>query len=142
MGCFSSLLRPVVEFAWRNRRMSALATDSVSADAVSTLFVIDDDQHIRHPISRLAQAEGLAVEDYASARSFLTHFDPQKPGCIVLDIRMPGMTGLELQKELSVIGSWLPIIFVSAHGEIPLATQAMRDGAIDFIPKPFSPAAL
>jgi two-component system response regulator FixJ len=122
--------------------MTALATDPVSAEAASTLFVIDDDQDIRRAICRLAKVEGLAVEDYASAPNFLAHYDPQRPGCIVLDIQMPGMSGLELQKELSVLGSCTPIIFVSAHGEIPSAMKAMRDGAVDFIPKPYSPSAL
>jgi two-component system, LuxR family, response regulator FixJ len=122
--------------------VTALETDPVSAGDLSTLFVVDDDEDIRRAICRLAQAEGLAVEDYVSASNFLEHYDPQKPGCIVLDIRMPGMSGLELQKALSILGSCPPIIFVSAHGEIPLAMQAMRDGAVDFIPKPFSAAAL
>jgi FixJ family two-component response regulator len=122
--------------------MTALATDPVSAEASSTLFVVDDDQDIRRAMCRLARADGLPVEDYASAPSFLEHYDPQKPGCIVLDIRMPRMSGLELQKALSDLGSCPPIIFVSAHGEIPLAMQAMRDGAFDFIPKPFSASVL
>jgi two-component system response regulator FixJ len=124
------------------RTVTALPTDVASAETLSTLFVIDDDGDIRRAICRLAQAEGLAVEGYASAPSFLEHYDPQKPGCIVLDIRMPGMSGLELQKALSILGSCPPIIFVSAHGEIPLAIQALRDGAVDFIPKPFSAPAL
>ena len=122
--------------------MTALLTDPASSEALSTLFVIDDDQDIRRAICRLAQAEGLAVEDFASAPNFLERYDPQKPGCIVLDIRMPGMSGLELQRALSILGSCPPIIFVSAHGEIPLAIQALRDGAVDFIPKPFSASAL
>ena len=122
--------------------MTALATVPVSAEAVSTLFVVDDDDNIRHAICRLAQAEGLVVEDYASAPNFLEHYDPQRPGCILLDIRMPGMSGMELQRALSDLRSCTPIIFVSAHGEIPLAMQAMRDGAVDFIPKPFSPSTL
>jgi len=122
--------------------VTALLTDPVSAEALSTLFVVDDDQDIRRAICRLAQAEGLAAEGYASAPEFLEHYDPQRPGCIVLDIRMPGMNGLELQRALSILGTCPPIIFVSAHGEIPLAMQAMRDGAVDFIPKPYSPSAL
>jgi FixJ family two-component response regulator len=122
--------------------MTALATELGAAGDLGTLFVIDDDQDIRRAICRLAQAECLAVEDYASASEFLAHYDPDKAGCIVLDIRMPGMSGLELQKALGAAGSCPPIIFVSAHGEIPLAIQAMRDGAVDFIPKPYSPAAL
>ena len=122
--------------------MTALAIDPVTAKAASTLFVIDDDEDIRRAICRLAKVEGLAVEEYASAPNFLEHYDPQKPGCIVLDIRMPKMSGLELQKVLSDRRSCPPIIFVSAYGEIPLAMQAMRDGAFDFIPKPFSALAL
>ena len=122
--------------------MTALATDLESAEAASTLFVIDDDPDIRRAICRLAKAEGLAVEDYASAQSFLEHHDPQTPGCIILDIQMPGMSGLELQTALRALGSCTPIIFVSAHGEIPLAIKAMRDGAVDFIPKPYCPSAL
>jgi len=122
--------------------VTAIATDRVSAEGVSTLFVIDDDQDIRRAMCRLARADGLTVEDYASAPSFLEHYDPQKPGCIVLDIRMPKMSGLELQKVLSDRRSCPPIIFVSAYGEIPLAMQAIRDGAFDFLPKPFSGSAL
>jgi FixJ family two-component response regulator len=122
--------------------VTALVSDPLSANAAETLFVVDDDQDIRRAICRLAKADGLAVEDYPSAANFLEHFDPRKPGCIVLDIRMPGMSGLELQQELSALGSSTPIIFVSAHGDIPLAMQAMRDGAVDFIPKPYEPSAL
>jgi FixJ family two-component response regulator len=114
----------------------------MSAATLSTLFVVDDDQDIRRAICRLAQADGLAVEDYPSASAFLEEYDPQNPGCLVLDIRMPGMSGLELQQALHRLGSSLPIIFVSAHGDIPLAMQTVRDGAIDFIPKPFDASAL
>jgi len=114
----------------------------MSAEAQSTLFVVDDDQDIRRAICRLAQAEGLTARGYTSATSFLEDYDPKRPGCLVLDIRMPGMSGLELQKALSARGSCPPIIFVSAHGDIRLAMQAVRDGAFDFIPKPFCPLAL
>src|SRR5262245_3102834 len=114
----------------------------MTAEALSTLFVVDDDPDIRRAICRLAQADGLAVEDYPSAPMFLEHYDPQKPGCLLLDIRMPGMSGVELQKALHSLGLCPPIIFVSAHGDIPLAMQTMRDGAIDFIPKPFDASAL
>ena len=114
----------------------------MSAATLSTLFVVDDDQDIRRAICRLAQADGLAAEDYPSASAFLDDYDPQRPGCIVLDIRMPGMSGLELQQALHRLGPSPPIIFVSAHGDIPLAMQTVRDGAIDFIPKPFHASAL
>ena len=121
--------------------MTTLVTDPV-AKTLSTLFVIDDDQDIRRAICRLAKAEGMVVEDYATAPDFLEHYDPERPGCIVLDVRMPGMSGLELQQALSNIGTCSPIIFVTAHGEIPMAIKAMRDGAVDFIPNPYSPSAL
>src|SRR5262245_17420845 len=121
--------------------MTALAA-GLAAEDLGTLFVVDDDEDIRRAICRLAQAEGLVARDFASASEFLEHYNPQRPGCIVLDVRMPGMSGLELQKALSSRGPCPPIIFVSAHGEIPLAIQALRDGAFDFIPKPYSPAVL
>lgn len=114
----------------------------MSAEAQDILFVVDDDQDIRRALCRLAQAEGLTAHGFASATSFLEDFDPEQPGCIVLDIRMPGMSGVELQKTLSIRGPCPPIIFVTAHGDIRLAMQAMRDGAVDFIPKPFSPSVL
>jgi Response regulator len=114
----------------------------MSAEAQSTIFVVDDDQDIRRAICRLAQAEGLMARGYSSATSFLEEYDPRRPGCLVLDIRMPGMSGLELQKALNAGGRCPPIIFASAHGDIQLAMQAVRDGAFDFVPKPFCPQAL
>jgi len=120
----------------------AFRNDPKSAAGASTLFVVDDDDDIRQAICRLAQAEGLFAQEFGSAVQFLDRYDPYKPGCMVLDVRMPGMSGLELQKELGALGSCLPIIFVSAHGDIPLAMQAMRDGAVDFLTKPFDASAL
>lgn len=114
----------------------------MSAEARSTLFVIDDDQDIRRAICRLAQAEGLMARGYASAAQFLEDYDHEQPGCVVLDIRMPGMSGVEVQKALAARGPCPPIIFVSALGDIRLAMQTVRDGALDFIPKPFCPQIL
>src|ERR1700736_2061287 len=108
----------------------------------ATVFVVDDDEDVRRAVSLLIGSIGLAVDPYACAQDFLDHYDPQKPGCLVLDIRMPGMSGLELQKRLNAGVELPPIIFITAHGEIPLATQALRAGAVDFIQKPFSPQAL
>lgn len=108
----------------------------------ATVFIVDDDADVRQSVSLLIRSIGLAETCYASAQDFLTHYDPQKPGCLVLDIRMPGMSGLELQKRLNSNVLLPPIIFITAHGEIPLAIQAMRAGAVDFIEKPFSPQAL
>ena len=108
----------------------------------ATVFLVDDDEAVRHSVSLLIRSVGLAVESYASAQEFLDHYDPEKPGCLVLDIRMPGMSGMELQKKLNASVGLLPIIFITAHGEIPLATQALRAGAVDFIQKPLSPQTL
>ena len=108
----------------------------------ATVFIVDDDADVRRAVSLLIRSVGLVENSYASAQDFLADYDPQKPGCLVLDIRMPGMSGLELQKGLNSNCLLPPIIFITAHGEIPLAIQAIRAGAIDFIQKPFSPQAL
>ncbi len=118
--------------------MSSLAP---AVGASGTVFVVDDDPDVRKSVALLARSVGLEVETYSSAREFLDGYDPSKPGCLVLDVRMPGMTGLEMQKESALLDG-PPVIFVSAHGEIPLATQAIRSGALDFIQKPFSPQTL
>jgi two-component system response regulator FixJ len=102
-----------------------------------TVYIVDDDPDIRCAVSLLARSVGLAVEVFPSALAFLEKLDSSRFGCLVLDIRMPGMSGLELQRELGVKGVRLPIIFLTAHGEITLAIQAIRAGAIDFIQKPY-----
>jgi FixJ family two-component response regulator len=107
-----------------------------------TVFIVDDDPDIRCAVSLLVRSVGLAAETFPSAPAFLEYFDSSRLGCLVLDIRMPGMSGLELQKELRVRGVGLPVIFLTAHGEITLAIQAIRAGAIDFIQKPYSPQYL
>jgi two-component system response regulator FixJ len=107
-----------------------------------TVFIVDDDPDIRCAVSLLVRSVGLAAETFPSAPAFLEYFDSSRFGCLVLDIRMPGMSGLELQKELRVRGVGLPVIFLTAHGEITLAIQAIRAGAIDFIQKPYSPQYL
>jgi two-component system response regulator FixJ len=106
------------------------------------VHVVDDDEAVRDSISMLLDTVGIAHQLYASADEFLAARDAaalaQRPGCIVLDIRMPGMTGLELQDALNARRSLLPIIFITGHGDIPMAVEAMRRGALDFIRKPFS----
>lgn len=113
-----------------------------TATSKATIFIVDDDPDVRRSISLLVRSVDLDAEVYASAQEFLDHYDQHSPGCVVLDMRMPGMTGLQLQQHLSERGIPLPIIFISAYGEIPTASAAMRAGAVDFIPKPFSPQIL
>ena len=102
--------------------------------------VVDDDEAVRDSIAMLLDTEGIANRAYASAEDFLAKHadDGAVPGCLVLDIRMPGMTGLELQEKLGERHARLPIIFITGHGDIPMAVEAMRRGAVDFIRKPFS----
>jgi len=102
-----------------------------------TVFIVDDDEGVREGLSLLLEAVGQPCELYSSAIDFLKAYDPSKRGCLVLDIRMPGMSGLELQEVLNERGSQLPVIFITGHGDIPMAVNAMRRGALDFIRKPF-----
>jgi two-component system, LuxR family, response regulator FixJ len=106
------------------------------------VFVVDDDPEVRRSLSLLARSVDLNVETFASAQEFLDNYDPSRPGCLVLDVRMPGMSGLELQKQLASQAISLSIIFITVHGEIPMAIEAMRAGALDFIEKPFSRHAI
>ena len=103
----------------------------------STVFVVDDDKAVRKGLRILMKSVGLAVETFASAREFLDAYDPDRPGCLVLDVRMPGMSGLELQARLAEQAIEIPIIFLSAHGDVPMAVRAVKMGALDFIEKPF-----
>jgi two-component system, LuxR family, response regulator FixJ len=111
--------------------------DRRSTPLVPTVYVVDDDTGVRDSVSLLLRALGLPARTYSSAAEFLESFDPRAPGCLVLDLRMPGMSGRELQKRLMEMGSRLPIIFVTAHGDVPAAVDAVKDGAVDFIQKPF-----
>jgi len=99
--------------------------------------VIDDDAAARTSLRLLLKSLGLAAVAYESAATFLASHDLQQPGCLLLDIRMPGMSGLELQEELNRRGSLTPIIFITGHGDVPMAVEAMQHGALDFLQKPF-----
>ena len=109
----------------------------IKSEQPATVFIVDDDDAIRDSMSMLMETIGLNTQSFASAQEFLDSFDVDKPGCLVLDIRMPGMSGLELQQELVRKNSMLPIVFVTGHGDIPMAVQAIQNGAADFIQKPF-----
>lgn len=108
----------------------------------ATVFVVDDDEAVRTSLRLLLKSVGLPVETYAAAQEFLEQFDPDRAGCLVLDIRMPGMSGLELQDELIARGVPYPIIFITGHGDVPMAVSTMKKGAVDFIEKPFDQDAL
>jgi FixJ family two-component response regulator len=103
-----------------------------------TVFIVDDDEAVRRSLEALVRSVGLNVESFSSGQDFLISFDPDRPGCLVLDIRMPGMSGTELQETLRHRGSPLPIIIITGHGDVPIAVHAMKNGAVDFIEKPFS----
>lgn len=102
-----------------------------------TVFVVDDDEAVRTSLRLLLKSVGLQVETFASAQEFLDQFDPDRAGCLVLDIRMPGVSGLELQQQLNDRHSIMPIVFITGHGDVPMAVEAMQAGAVDFIQKPF-----
>jgi FixJ family two-component response regulator len=108
----------------------------MSPRAEPTVFVIDDDEAVSDAIAMLLRASGLKVGIFNSAAAFLHQFCPEQPGCLILDIRMPGMSGLDLQDELNRRRSTLPIVFLSGHGDIPMAVRALKRGAFDFIEKP------
>ena len=111
-------------------------------DTDPIVFIVDDDDSVRKALTRLVKSVDLTVETFASADDFLKRDSHNGPACLVLDIRMPGLSGLDLQDELVAAGRTLPIIFVSAHGNIPLSVRAMKAGAVDFIEKPFEDQTL
>lgn len=105
--------------------------------ATALVYVVDDDDAVRSALKLLVKSVGLAVEGYASATEFLAHVDHHRSSCLVLDVRMPGMSGLELQQDLNQRGAIIPVIFITGHGDIPMAVEAMQHGAFDFLQKPF-----
>jgi len=111
-------------------------------DTDPIVFIVDDDDSVRKALTRLIKSVDLNVETFASADDFLKRESHNGPACLVLDIRMPGLSGLDLQDELVAAGLTLPIIFISAHGSIPLSVRAMKAGAVDFIEKPFEDQSL
>lgn len=102
-----------------------------------TVFIVDDDAAIRRAMKALLDSVNLASEIFPSADEFLDKVSDRRPGCLVLDIRMPGLSGLELQQELNRRGNRIPVIFITGHGDVPMAVEAMQNGALDFIQKPF-----
>jgi two-component system response regulator FixJ len=103
----------------------------------SLVLVVDDDEAVRGSLKLLLKSAGLTARAYPSAAEFLAAHDDGQPGCLLLDVRMPGMSGLELQDELNRRGAIIPIIFITGHADVPMAVEAMRRGAMDFLQKPF-----
>src|ERR1700728_4048012 len=111
-------------------------------DANSTVLVVDDDPDLRASVGRLLRSVGIDTLLFASIPDFLKSDPPDGPACLVLDVRLPGQSGLDLQRELAVAKRELPIIFITGHGDIPMTVQAMKGGAIEFLTKPFRDQAL
>jgi FixJ family two-component response regulator len=106
-------------------------------EADSVVFVVDDDPSVREAITSLIRSVGLRVETFETAQQFLGSKRPEVPGCVVLDVRLPGLSGLDLQRQLAANGITLPIIFVTGYGDIPMSVTAMKAGALEFLTKPF-----
>ena len=107
-----------------------------------TVYIVDDDEAVRHSLELLLQSVGRQIKSFSSALSFLDKYDASKPGCLILDIRMPGMSGLDLQRILKERHIQIPTIIITGHGDVPLAVRAMKEGASDVIEKPFNDQTL
>ena len=116
--------------------MNAARSDDEPAGSI--VFVVDDDDAVRESLRSLIRSAGLSVEAFSSARAFLRQEVPAVPTCLVLDVRMPGLSGLDLQNELADAKRQIPIIFITGHGSIPMTVRAMKAGALEFLTKPFS----
>jgi FixJ family two-component response regulator len=106
-------------------------------EPLPTVLVIDDDPSVQRALRRLLRSAGLRVETFGSAEEFLAQPAPDGPACVVLDVRMPGLNGLDLQRELAERSTDLPLVFITGHGDIPMTVRAMKAGAVDFLAKPF-----
>lgn len=115
----------------------------MTADAVKpVVFIVDDDLGVRQMIARMVRSVGLQAAGFSCVKDFLERFDPAQPCCVVLDVRMPGESGLDLQEHLARLNVRIPIIFITGHGDIPMSVRAMKGGAVDFLEKPFHDQAL
>jgi FixJ family two-component response regulator len=103
----------------------------------ATVFIIDDDERMRAATQRLLKTVGLHSESFATPQDFLRHKLPNAPSCLILDVRLPGISGLDLQSKLNETGVHIPIIFITGHGDIPMSVKAMKSGAVEFLTKPF-----
>jgi FixJ family two-component response regulator len=131
----------IVQPAGGRREPLPAAADAQRA-MTPTVFIVDDDAPLRRALVRLLREHGWRTADYASAEDFLAQRDPQAPGCLVLDVSLPGLDGLALQRRLAQAGPALPIVFLTGHGDIPMSVQAVKAGAVDFLTKPVAAASL
>ena len=106
-------------------------------DAAATVFIVDDDPHVRGAIQRMLKSAGLRSESFGTAQEFMRRELPDGPSCLVLDVRLSGPSGLDLQRELKKAGVEVPIVFLTGHGDIPMTVEAMKSGAVEFLTKPF-----
>jgi FixJ family two-component response regulator len=109
----------------------------MTSNGADMVFVIDDDESIREALHSLIRSVGLSVATFASAQEFLQSTRPDVPACLILDVRMPGLSGLDLQRDLAEANIHIPIIFITGHGDIPMSVRAMKAGAVEFLTKPF-----
>ena len=112
------------------------------SESPAVVFVVDDDASVRRGLARLLKAHGYQVQVFATAREFLHHDGDHGNACLVLDLQLPGLSGLDLQAELAAAGRTMPIVFVTGHGDVPSSVRAMKAGAVDFLPKPVRAATL
>ena len=111
-------------------------------ELIPTVYIVDDDEAVRDSLRLLLKSVDLEASAFATAQAFLASYRPHQPGCLVLDVRMPGMSGLDLQQQLNIRGAVIPVIFITGHGDVPMAVEAMQQGAFDFLQKPFRDEAL
>ena len=132
IGMMQPVLRPDQSHQWRSALFSLVAM----VEPAGTVVVVDDDPSVREGLGRLLRSVGLQVNLYGSVSEFMKAGRPRGPTCLVLDVRLPGQSGLDYQRELSKTGIYIPIIFITGHGDIPMTVRAMKGGAIEFMTKP------
>lgn len=115
-----------------------MSTESAQPKPEAVVFVVDDDLSVREGLERLLHATGFEVETFASAQEFLDHRKENIPSCLVLDVQLPGLSGLDLQKRIAAASGEIPIVFITGHGDVPTSVRAMKAGAVEFLVKPFS----
>jgi FixJ family two-component response regulator len=115
-----------------------MSAKETGLESKAIVFVVDDDASVREALESLVRSAGFGVESFSSAQDFLDHRKPDRPSCLVLDVRLPGLSGLDLQKRMGEANREIPIVFITGHGDVPTSVRAMKAGAVEFLIKPFS----